>query len=404
LLLPILSAHDSSRAVASGAAIGVGIALTPTVGVQMPLAWVVATLFGANRVVAMALVWISNPITVLPIYYSEYLLGTRLLGYDAITSYDQFARLWTDLAQYSYLDRVLHLSGSVGFPLLAGSFLPALILGAISYPLSYWWVTRHRRRKEALSAVDPAPNPERPAESTKDTADFKVPRRVGTLLMLALFSCTDGRRVHDLRSLPPHATVAGNVEVHYAWLDGHVLAVVAPYHLAELRQDFTRMRLDEQLQLAAGTHQYLSLTFYSLRKEGDAVRFGEEGVVLRSGKGASQLESLRVADLPAARSAPRTVLAQLGGSSLPSLQPLSKLRLLLVVPRSSLSLTDPVLAWDGRELSLETRSMAAVDLQSFDQQPARGRFEQSLLPVSKAAEEVSALPEAVDSPADVARE
>ena len=37
-LRPILSAHDSVEAVAGGVALGMGVALTPTLGVQMPIA------------------------------------------------------------------------------------------------------------------------------------------------------------------------------------------------------------------------------------------------------------------------------------------------------------------------------------------------------------------------------
>jgi uncharacterized protein (DUF2062 family) len=75
LVRPILFVQDTPRSKAGGVALGVFIAFTPTVGIQMPIAFAAATIFGVNPPLAVAMAWITNPLTVPPIYYFEYRIG-----------------------------------------------------------------------------------------------------------------------------------------------------------------------------------------------------------------------------------------------------------------------------------------------------------------------------------------
>lgn len=61
--------------VARGLAIGLFVALTPTVGVQTLLMLVLCALLRGNFVAAFAVSWISNPITFAPLYVTYYLIG-----------------------------------------------------------------------------------------------------------------------------------------------------------------------------------------------------------------------------------------------------------------------------------------------------------------------------------------
>tara|TARA_Y100000588_G_scaffold306235_1_gene329825 strand:- start:133 stop:615 length:483 start_codon:yes stop_codon:yes gene_type:complete len=67
--------------------LGTVVSLMPLVGVQMLLVSLMAIfLVRANLPVLVALQWISNPITVVPIYYADYQIGAALLelvGFDA---------------------------------------------------------------------------------------------------------------------------------------------------------------------------------------------------------------------------------------------------------------------------------------------------------------------------------
>jgi uncharacterized protein (DUF2062 family) len=66
-------------------AVGLFIMFMP-LPAQTLLAAIAAIIFRANLLVAIPLVWISNPITIAPMFYGAYLLGKWLLGIDGIES------------------------------------------------------------------------------------------------------------------------------------------------------------------------------------------------------------------------------------------------------------------------------------------------------------------------------
>jgi uncharacterized protein len=76
----IVTIRATPRQVALGVALGSFIAFTPLVGVQMLLAALFATVLGASRKAAMLAVWISNPVTMGPIFAVTYAIGLLLGG------------------------------------------------------------------------------------------------------------------------------------------------------------------------------------------------------------------------------------------------------------------------------------------------------------------------------------
>lgn len=67
--------------IAGGGAIGLFVAMTPTIGIQTYIAVPVAALFKVNIIAAAITVWVTNPVTAPFIYGFNYLLGAKLLGY-----------------------------------------------------------------------------------------------------------------------------------------------------------------------------------------------------------------------------------------------------------------------------------------------------------------------------------
>ncbi len=80
--------------VALGAALGMLVAFTPTIGFQMVIVLTLASLLRANKLVGVPLVWISNPLTIPPIFYAGYSLGRRILGWEKLGR-----QWWLELAR-----------------------------------------------------------------------------------------------------------------------------------------------------------------------------------------------------------------------------------------------------------------------------------------------------------------
>ena len=71
----VLHADDPPQRCKLGIAISVFVTFTPTVGFQMALVVFLAWLLRANKVVGLPIVWITNPLTIVPVYYPCYVVG-----------------------------------------------------------------------------------------------------------------------------------------------------------------------------------------------------------------------------------------------------------------------------------------------------------------------------------------
>ena len=137
LLRTILMLDDTAHSIALGTAIGMFIAMTPTVGIQMILVMLVALLtspfFQFNRVAALITVYVSNPITLVPIYWFDYKVGTLFIDDQAATwdfagilQYNNFQEWW---------ETIVKLFVDIGPPLIVGSLIVSTICGVVTYPI-----------------------------------------------------------------------------------------------------------------------------------------------------------------------------------------------------------------------------------------------------------------------------
>lgn len=139
----VIKLRSSPRAIAGGFALGTFIAFTPTVGVQLILAFFFATLFNMNRPAAMVPVWITNPVTVAPIYTFNYWLGTRVWDGPPLS---EVSGLFIDVGRtMAYLEfwnikdqfiAVLQMGKDILIPLLLGSLMVGAVTGLFVYALS----------------------------------------------------------------------------------------------------------------------------------------------------------------------------------------------------------------------------------------------------------------------------
>lgn len=72
--------HISRRSISGGLSLGLFIAFTPTIPAQMLLSAICAIWLRVNLPIAIAACWVTNPFTVIWIYFMEYRLGRAILG------------------------------------------------------------------------------------------------------------------------------------------------------------------------------------------------------------------------------------------------------------------------------------------------------------------------------------
>lgn len=111
--------------VARGVAVGLFVGLTPTVGFQTVLMLGFCALLRGNFIAAFAVSWISNPLTLTPLYLGYYLLGKQI-----------FEPLLGQLPLFTGEDIIGGLLEAICFGL--GSLLIALPVAVTGYVLSHW--------------------------------------------------------------------------------------------------------------------------------------------------------------------------------------------------------------------------------------------------------------------------
>ncbi|MDT8407902.1 MAG: DUF2062 domain-containing protein [Methylococcales bacterium] len=113
--------HLSRRSTALAFAIGLFVAWIPVPG-QMVIAAAMAFYLRANLPVAVVLVWITNPVTMPPMFYAAYRLGRVFIAADETLPKTEFN-----------LDMIMSGLGDIWQPFLLG----CLLLGVISAGLGY---------------------------------------------------------------------------------------------------------------------------------------------------------------------------------------------------------------------------------------------------------------------------
>ena len=143
----VLALDDSPHAIALGAAIGIFVGLTPLVGIQTILVVALAVLSRRfiyfNVTAAMLSTYVSNPLTMVPMYYFWYRLGTWFIPGNATV--DQFEAILNFEGLAGWWQATCSLAVQVGIPMLIGSLLIAPIGALIAYPLTRYMVRWFRR-------------------------------------------------------------------------------------------------------------------------------------------------------------------------------------------------------------------------------------------------------------------
>jgi uncharacterized protein len=161
LVVPMLRGKHSPEYTARGVLFGLLAAMTPTVGVQMPIVlamWVVVRAvkpsWDFNLVVGLAWTWTTNIFTVPPVYYVFLMTGRLMLGHwDAFSGYGEFQErlatlLQTDTTWYQALwQYVWGLFEIWGVPMFVGSIPWAIVSAWLGYRWSLRFIREFRMRR-----------------------------------------------------------------------------------------------------------------------------------------------------------------------------------------------------------------------------------------------------------------
>lgn len=115
--------HLNRRSVAGAFAVGLFVAFLP-LPMQMLIAATVALVVRVNLPISVILVWISNPVTMPPLFYTAYTLGRKVLNASPRPVRPEFSWEW-------FTSELL----TIWQPLLVGSLLLAAVASTTGYLL-----------------------------------------------------------------------------------------------------------------------------------------------------------------------------------------------------------------------------------------------------------------------------
>jgi uncharacterized protein len=156
----ILHLNDSPHSIAMGVFLGFFIGWTPTPGIQALLYLVAATILRVNKVSGLLLVWLTNPLTAVPIYYSNWVVGRVLLTGNAEPSEAVKSAIQEMVGVGGPRDVIKNMGSAefwqkawsafveMGVELWVGSVVVGLILGAIAYYVTLRAVVSYRLRQK----------------------------------------------------------------------------------------------------------------------------------------------------------------------------------------------------------------------------------------------------------------
>jgi uncharacterized protein (DUF2062 family) len=161
----VLGLDDTPHRIALGVALGWVVAWTPTIGLQIVIYFALAALLRANKIAGLPPLFVTNPVTAVPIYYAAWRLGAWVMGdLDEVAGAALAARI-RDLARLSEEPFSTALWGDLartildlGVNLWVGCALVGFVAGVPSYfatkaAVRGFRMARARRRRQRLAAA-----------------------------------------------------------------------------------------------------------------------------------------------------------------------------------------------------------------------------------------------------------
>ena len=131
----ILLSNATPQEIAESLALGVFIGFTPTVGFHTWIALGLAVLFKKNKIATLVGAYVTNPFTLIPIFYFCFRFGEWILGYEEPAGFTKALFL-----------HPFSLGGKILIPLWVGSLIMGLVSTVLTYYLSLFFLNRFSAR------------------------------------------------------------------------------------------------------------------------------------------------------------------------------------------------------------------------------------------------------------------
>ena len=148
----VLHADDTPHQIALGVALSMLVAFLPLVGVQMIVALALASALRANKAVCIPIVWITNPLTMGPIYAGCWSLGRFITGSRDDRPLAQFMaqteahKGLSKLIAPEFWSEFFNLMISLGTDLWIGSAIVGTLLAIPSYFIAKRLIVYYREK------------------------------------------------------------------------------------------------------------------------------------------------------------------------------------------------------------------------------------------------------------------
>ena len=138
-------------------ALGIFIGILPIMGIQMAVVALIAFPFKGNLKAAIAGVWVSNPITFIPMYWGYYKFGllfypAKQIGWERFGSIIEAAASWDWANVKASLVQFIQLGEDILIPMWIGASILAVALSIPTYFVTFRMVVAYRVRRAARRA------------------------------------------------------------------------------------------------------------------------------------------------------------------------------------------------------------------------------------------------------------
>lgn len=142
----LIRIRGTPHEIGMGMALGLYIGMTPLMGAHMVIAVFFAMMLKWNKLAAAIGVWVTNPITALPIYGINYMMGAK------VTGVTRPLRLGGEL-HFSLLIDILMKAPEIFWTLLVGGMITGIPLAVAGYYFTYGAVNRYQEEIKRQLAV-----------------------------------------------------------------------------------------------------------------------------------------------------------------------------------------------------------------------------------------------------------